>query len=487
MKKLTSFVIIFAIFCLSLNADIWMGITPREGSYGVNLASSKYCSNMGKEGAGGEAEGNDPQNKNYYVEPPLGNVKNGEYTDANIIAIGSINNEGDHRNTESHTMEVRITCSNDELAFVSESNPTYKRPFELWLFKTQTVNDDYLWSEPRETFSYEKLEIGKTATLKTIPTDRPVIGDVGTSFAHFNLVLVLPGEFDSEGKLLYDKDGRGKIPYPLINADDYTAYVTITLSSTTAVNSPQTITIPFSGYFNGVSSSEEAKRDDAINVTVNRMPAATNLDIETLSDPDKEEQRVHVADIKMLYFWNDALDEKTGLPLYDSPASDSIRMFFSASNDPFYSNRNGFELVHSSVDIASIHNPYNSIGYRIEANSYTVTAPEDKSNWIYHNTNGDTSIGSPTLRAFTGEDKITDVTDRKLSNEVVTPGAFIYPEIHGARSSQDDFDRYYSYWESPVYLVMDKRQVDNMFAGRYTSTVYFHVVADEQRKPYTGG
>ena len=478
MKKLPSFVIIFTIFCFSLNADVWMGITPREGSYGVNLASNRYHASDDK------AISADNTEDDYYQGVSLNEVADGHYTDENIIAIGSLNDQTDDLGGKTpKTMNISISCSNGDFCFVSESNPTYKRPFELMLFYTKHEEKFRLFGDNEiiETHGYYKID---STTKFPIPLSTP-----GTdadsfyldSFVHFNLVLVLPGTFNSDGSLNYNGT------HPLINADDYTAYVTITLESPVADNHIQMITIPFSGFFNGVSSSQEAKRDDAINVTVNRLPAATNLDIETLSDPDKEEQRVHVADIKMLYFWNDALDEKTGRPLYDPPASDSIRMFFSASNDPFYSNRNGFELVHSSVDIASIHNPYNSIGYRIEANSYTVTAPEDKSNWIYHNTNGDTSIGSPTLRAFTGEDKIIDVTDRTLSNEVVTPGVFIYPEIHRARSSQNDFDRYYSYWESPVYLVMDKRQVDNMFAGRYTSTVYFHVVADEQRKPYTGG
>lgn len=450
MKRITLFIAILSLFSTSLFADIWMGITPREGSVGVNLASDKYRSDEGK--------ADSAENTDYFFDETatLSTVQDGKYVNDNIIAIGSLNNEDLVTGIgTAHSMNVNIRCSNGELCFVSESNPTYKRPFELIVFYTETGNDT--------SYGYRRI----LSDNVNIPLTSPATFWAGQSFVHFDLVLVLPGEFDSNGNLNY-----GNATYPLINADDYTAYVTITLTSSDANNSPQVITIPFSGYFNGVSNKDDGRRSDAINVTIDRKAAAANLDIQSLSNPDTGDTEVYVADVKMMCFWNQT-----------QPSNNSVKMFFSASNDPFHSNDNGFQLVHSSVDYSSVRNDYNSIGYKIKAESYDTS-----DNMIYHQTDGDFDSSWDEInqnnplgtseRIFYGQESVDNESDTTL-NKAGTNGDFIYPEIHRARSSQNDTWRYYSYWESPVYLIMNKREVDNMFAGRYTSRVYFHVVAQD--------
>ena len=450
MKRITLFIAILSLFSASLFADIWMGITPREGSVGVNLASDKYRSDVGK--------ADSDENTDYFFDETatLSTVQDGKYVNDNIIAIGSLNNENLFTGIgTAHSMNVNIRCSNGELCFVSESNPTYKRPFELIVFYTETGNDT--------SYGYRRI----LSDNVNIPLTSPGTFWAGQSFVHFDLVLVLPGFFDSNGNLNY-----GNATYPLINADDYTAYVTITLTSSDADNSPQVITIPFSGYFNGVSNKDDGRRSDAINVTIDRKAAATNLDIQSLSNPDTGDTEVYVADVRMMCFWNQT-----------RPSNSAVKMFFSASNDPLHSNDNGFQLVHSSVDYSSVRNGYNSIGYKIKAESYDTS-----DNIIYHQTNGDFDSSwdeinqnnplSTSERIFYGRESVDNESDTTLNNAEVG-GDFIYPEIHRAKSSQNDSWRYYSYWESPVYLIMNKREVDNMFAGRYTSRVYFHVVAQD--------
>lgn len=455
MKKTILFIAILSIFSFSLSADVWMGITPREGAYGVNLASDSYRSDYKKNENEAENTGDD-----YYRKTSLSDVDPEFYTDDNIIAIGSLNDQDwESGGKSSVSMEVSFSCSNGEFCFVSESNPTYKRPFELIIFYTTHESGN-------EIHGYKKI---------ITPSQRESLSTPGTgfwhpddeSFVHFNLVLVLPNDFDSNGNLNY-----GGRTYPLINADDYTAYVTITLTSEDADNSPQTITIPFSGYFNGLSNKDEGRRSDAINVTIDRKAAATNLDIQSLSNPDTGDTEVYVADVRMMCFWNQT-----------QPSNSAVKMFFSASNDPLHSNDNGFQLVHSSVDYSSVRNGYNSIGYKIKAESYDTS-----DNIIYHQTNGDFDSSwdeinqnnplSTSERIFYGRESVDNESDTTLNNAEVG-GDFIYPEIHRAKSSQNDSWRYYSYWESPVYLIINKREVDNMFAGRYTSRVYFHVVAQD--------
>ena len=440
MRRLISFAIL-SLLCFSLGAvdGVWMGLTPREGAFGVNLASDRYRSNNGKND-GLTVDGTD-----YWDDVSISTVPVGYYCDQAIIAIGSINNQS--TSTSSKSMKVEISCSNTDFCFVSESNPTYRRPFELMLFYAEHNRDSI-----REK-GYKKItSTDKIAELET----RQDTGIGNHNFTHFNLVLVLP-PLDDNGELWYN----GKL-YPLINEDDYTANVTITLTCDDAKHRTQVLTIPFSGFFNGADNKDELPIGDAINISINRYPSAANLDIKALSDPSVASQELPVARINMMYFWGKKDDR---------PSLNDVKMFFSASNDATSNtNERGFEFVHSSVGYSTIHNQYNSIGYTISAksfhgNGYTINNPE--------------GLTPTENREYSGEEYLTE-GGSLVSHDASESPQFIYPTIHEAQSSMEDNPpTYYCTWESDVMLKMDKRAdtEQHMFAGRYTSTVYFHVVA----------
>ena len=454
MKRLISFAIL-SLLCFSLGAidGVWMGLTPREGAFGVNLASDKYRSNNGKK------DGLIEDGTDYWDGGSISTVPVGDYCDQAIISIGSINDKSrseyegvsDGFLKDSKTMEVEISCSNTDFCFVSESNPTYRRPFELMLF--YAVHEESSINErgyKRITSTDNKAEL-KTERMEHLGLDRSRL-----SFTHFDLVLVLP-PLDDNGELWYNNR-----LYPLINADDYTANVTITLTSGDAEPTTQVLTIPFSGFFHGADNKSELPKADAINISINRYPSAANLNIKALSDPSVASQELPVARINMMYFWGKKDDR---------PSLNDVKMFFSASNDATSNtNERGFEFVHSSVGYSTIHNQYNSIGYTISAksfhgNGYTINNPE--------------GLTPTENREYSGEEYLTE-GGSLVSHDASESPQFIYPTIHEAQSSMEDNPpTYYCTWESDVMLKMDKRAdtEQHMFAGRYTSTVYFHVVA----------
>ena len=490
MKKLIVLFTYILFCCLSLSAwshsgNVWLAITPRDGAYGVNIASTKYRSDLAS-----------VQSQNYWAGFDLSDVtSDGEYSDDNIIAVGSINDEREPVRTTSgatdyyvqysldcQSMDIEVTCSNGEFCFVSESNPTYKRPFELMVFYEKHI---------ATSSSAEKVSARGFYNVKNPPEDglstpgQTVSG--GTwgagvsaaevlSYTHFNLVLALPGEEDENGNLEYNNH-----TYPLINADDYTAVVTITLTSDNAAT--QIISIPFSGYFNGFNENVNSKHDDVVSVSINRYPAASNLDIKALSNPNDSPSSVPVAHITMMYYYGDPnRDEAT---YGNSLNPEDVKMFFSASNNPT-SGSNGFELLHSSVNYSTVHNEYNSIGYTISANTSGAVNASGELEVQYTNPSTLDSIpASGGSVSFTGSEYYDS------GSLLGGNSTFLYPTVYHAFSSfgdtaeaaYNDRNHYWQYamWESDVYLTMDKRKSEqqHMFAGRYTSTVYFHVIGPD--------
>ena len=388
-------------------------------------------------------------------------------------------------------MDVTITCSNLDFCFVSESNPIYKRPFELVLFVVyQNFRFESDWSD-WGTKNPVWENGGRVETIKieesgTIPIDRTDENGKTYDFVHFDLVLALPGTFDDNGDLLY---GNPEVRYPLIERDDYTASVTITIEAEGAINTPQTITIPFSGFYKK-GADDNLKRNDTVNVSINRLPAAANLDLKNLSNTSGPGDKVKVAEIDLMLYTDD-----------DNYGTDGVKMFFSASNDPLNGNSDGFRFVHSSVNYSTIRNGYNSLGYTISTKSY----PKGKQ--FNHGAMDDGFHGykldvNGTDVVFSGNEYIDVPSSQASLQRKGSLGAgyqldFVYPSFHKAYTFQQDYydhvweagdlnvngsndiPKYYYSWHGDVYLQFNKREVENMFAGRYTSTVYFHVIAPD--------
>ena len=225
-------------------------VAPYNGAYGVPMGSPFYT--------GGS-----------YVDKNEDDFDDSsDYSNDEIICIGSVQGlkksvwEANYGpNTE---FEVEVSCPNG-LYFVSQSNQAFRRPFELMLvFKQGLVFERSSW---RLFGGWSEYSKGKDDQIDIAVRNLSDGGDVSgdpikidawnehedslitryrnqVNSAWCDIILKLPGEILPGTDTLYVEETG--MEYPLIEADDYTALVTITFRYGDLSNS---ISIPFSGYY----------------------------------------------------------------------------------------------------------------------------------------------------------------------------------------------------------------------------------------------
>lgn len=434
MRKIIVFFAVLA--ALSSLSAATLYLAPMQGSFGVNLASSKYRADLGKDNPTGPG-----------FADLLSNVKDGEYCDESMIAGCSMENA-----SGGDVVKVTVSCPYG-FNFVSQSNSAFVRPFAIaFIIHSGSMH----MGASGATYIGTEIISGSTTNAfeKTIPD--------GDRAIWFDVVLVLPGELAEDGRSI---NIGGKL-YPLANGDDYVSTLNITIETEAATgDGPKTITtsIPFSGFFNSNDVAAEKNREAAMNISIHPTAAASNLDIKGLSASQEAKK---VADIEMYYFVGNETENIT--PILSKPP----RMFLSASNDPFLPNDEGFELLHTSVGYDTPHTSYNSIGYSVSTRSYTKEEAE-KSFSIFEG-GVDNSPKSVNL-VFTGDSYTnTDGTEYHGSS-----GGFIYPRQYEAVAFGNNDTRYtyhYFYWNDGIYVTLDPMSSDIMYSGIYRDTIYFHVI-----------
>lgn len=455
MKKLVLF--IFSIFSAFSVFAVTLEVAPYNGAYGIPIASPYY--------QGGSWD--DPE------KPTDGFDDINEYSNSEIIAVGGIQNLSESEyNSIGGELKVTVTCPNG-FYLISQSNPAFKRPFELQLIWTDARRyeqrlyytggntpvagsnwekiDDNQWKK-----DYEKDIISnegspeKSGTLRDwILEDEEPYSDTEifkyrNQFIDFwcDLILILPGEILSNSDTLLVKDGNRNIEYPLIEADDYTAIVTITFEYGDLP--PESITIPFSGYYR---RGEYDKSDDVCSLLVTPTAEAAHLSI-----PEDRGTWQTVGNLEFML--------STFRTYSTSPYTDSPVIFASSSRDPEDSTADIFRLVHESVDFNTPLTQTNSIEYEVRIRK----------------TQG---LGTSSY-VFDGTGSIDDVNTSHPGT--VSPYGIV-PKKESAKLNHTNQMDYYSY--AGVVEVMLEPGTNVMYAGRYSGTVYIHVVADV--KPATGG
>ena len=424
-RKLIAGLFLLTILIYGLSAQMYLA--PMSGSSGVNLASTKYRADIETGWVNGTPE---------WISNGDGGINavtDGKYCDRTMIAGGQ------YSGSSNQTVTVTITSSSG-FNFISQSNNAYKRPFEL-LFLVRRGS-----SHGSGTESYVQIISGLNNTFEIKTEDQNSVW--------FDVILVLPGTLSADGHSIVMDNG---IMYPLANADDYVADITIRMSLSSG-SEQRSVIIPFSGFFD--SDSSDQYRDDTMNISIQRTAAASNLNIKNLAETG---ERVPIASIEMYYFLG---TDSTGK---------NPRMFLSASNDPFTQDAEGFKLLHTSVGYDTPHTTYNSIGYQLIAYSYSESA---LTNPVAIQDGADFS--SPTIkRTFDGKSFVASDNAGALTGSET----FIYPQYYRAVSF-DDYDTdalrtYYYYWKSDIQLVMDEMTMDVMYSGMYQDTIYFHVIYEE--------
>lgn len=452
MKKLVLF--IFSIFSAFSVFAVSLEVAPYNGAYGIPIASPYY--------QGGSWD--DPE------KPTDGFDDINEYSNSELIAVGGIQNlTEDEYHTYGGELKVTVTCDNG-FYLISQSNPAFKRPFEflvVWTHQARYQQRDWdngLWgigahwgnwytpakiAQEKEVYSAVDISSDTEPFVKQSIVGWPKQNTSETQYANqtiegfwCDLVLILPGEILPNSDTLVVNDGNRSIEYPLIEADDYTAVVTITFEYGDLP--PESITIPFSGYYR---RGEYAKSDDVCSLLVTPTAEAAHLSI-----PEDRGTWQTVGNLEFML--------STFRTYSTSPHTDSPVIFASSSRDPEDNTADIFRLVHESVGFNTPLTQTNSIEYEVRIRK----------------TQG---LGTSSY-VFDGTGSIDDVNTYPPGT--VSPYGII-PEKEAAKLNHTDQMDYYSY--SGVVEVMLEPGSNVMYAGRYSGTVYIHVVADV--KQVTGG
>lgn len=432
MKK-ALLILVFIFITTMLYASATLALYPYGGAYGVNIASTYY--QRGDEW-GGHAF--NQINVDVDLKEDYGDDWNAfyrdYYSDQHIIASGGAFEIDSSQRKDSVSYTLTATCPNG-FYFRSQANPKFIRPFEI-LVIARYVNSN----NEQATISATTLsDTGQSVTI-----DWPEDSSNSDRKLWFDLVLVLP--FDREPITGTNYIESGGERYPLINADDYTALVTLTLTYTDSNGTyPETLTIPFSGYYNGNVSS--GKNNQRVSVMFTPSGNAGNLNIQ-----EHQNQEIHVGSVDLL------LDATTGNAdgIYGQNqqrhSDDYVKIFLSSSSNPNDESASTFRFVHSSITPNTMLTNYNSIGYKL-----IVTGAE---------------FGGASYHEFDGTDHLD--ANKDISNAIIPEHEFDVAYTLGASGYWREYYVYHGDISVRINPV-----VTTMLAGTYSSDVYIHVVTEE--------
>lgn len=438
MKKLSVLFILSLIMVVSLFADSAYQPTtalviPYDAIAGIPIGSNNYHSDTSGD----------------YTNDSISHKTNTSYyTGTEMIGIIMFLNSNDQVDMNG-TITVTVTCPNG-FYLVSESNPNYKRPFEIMLFDSWNKTGSKGW------------KISETESTITININDSNDTKRNAQF-HFDVVVRLPGETN------YDTDEctYNNTIYPLGNFSDYSAVVTFdvkyTPTSTSEKTLQKTVTIPFSGYYNG---------DDSLNTTTGvSMSVVLNSEAYNIDIKNKLGKTLNIGSI---YY-----SMLIGKNKHDTPYNAAI--FFSSSSDPYDKNATKFKLVKDDVGPNDPLTSINSVGFKLQVTSY-----EDNSSVIF---DGTTYFDDPTVSGSisTSESVSKDLFGQRIKEtQVLSSSEYIIPNFYSEymksyttdwRNNITSIENYlYASYSGSIDLILDDNVV-TMQSGRYVEDVYIHVMS----------
>ncbi len=481
MKKRLSILILMLLSALSFVCaeDFWIAddgpntsseykinfsFAPFTGSSGINMRSDFYPQYDVKYPDGFK-----------WVGSGLSALNKNEYCNENIVAMASVygisrwynkNLTSDTTQKEPYTMHsvdsiiLKITadCASG-FNFVSQSNPSIVRPFTLFIYPKYCVNqgiESGFTNDHNPIFQNENL-ISLTPpydnTKEIVLNGESVLTSSDLYFWNKDQANYLNIWFDVIVSLPLDENGvsqqgviaGGKL-YPLVDASDYSALVTLTLELTlrykqdngTEINEvkfTKTLPIPFSGYSSALGANEPDKSAIYINTTT----ANINL------NPNYTGRWVNIGSINYEQYLGSA-------PV--SSTDEKSKIFFSASSDPFVPNTNGFRFIHSKAGKVLTSN--NSVPFTLR---FTGTGYSSGDGSVEFDGRGYTS-SSNMMGGIEGNSILSTChNDENFAHSVV--GRVHFHSIDGDLSIMVD--------DNP----------DTMQAGTYYADVYVHVIAED--------
>lgn len=398
MKKLILIISLLFVFLTGLGALPSFVYAPYSGFAGIPIGNTHYKGGSTWAENGGEDSDD-------------------TYANAEMLALVSLYPIDSSSFNKSFT--VSVTCPNG-MYMVSMSQPTFKRPFEIYLYpvaKHATLTDN----------NPIKLSNSNPIAVYT-PGFTSTGGNVGF---WFDVVLVLPVDEDtSERKGMDTENDRlvvdGNV-YPLARTNDYSAIVTISIDFEGA-SDPISFTMPFTGYYNGSPNPHNSAAALPVALDINVYPEATNISLDIAN-------RGKWIDIGHLVF------------LLNSTKDASI--FLSSSSDPFVAG-DEFSLKKDDLSHTAQLTSVNSIGFTARL----------------ADTNGNVNLfeGNEFIPSTASYDR--SVPDNFVKLETVTT-AYFNNENHGNVS--------YKEYQAEVSIMLDS--VDTtLLSGRYEEEIYCHVL-----------
>ena len=297
----------------------------------------------------------------------------------------------------------------------------------LVMNKTVQLEDDGTYTINLE--AYAKGQVSTETVKRVIPAD---------------IVLVLPGTVNSAN----DSVTYNNVVYPLIEADDYTALVTITMEYGGQIKS---ITIPFSGFY---EKDNTVKEESVCSLLVDPYSTSAHLNIE-------QDRGKWIPVGSLDFMLSTATNTNTKNPV----------IFASSNRDPEAINADEFRLVHESATFNTPLTQTNSIGFDVRIRN--LNADGGTASYIFD--------GTATLSVADKLGNLTYGTDSG-NNQYPSSGDWggIVPAKIYSKLQHDNAEKSYYLYNGEIEVMMDPG-TNVMLEGRYTGTVYIHVIADETR------
>ena len=420
MKRLvvTTFVIILLPFSLLAADKPSFDIGPFAGFAGIPIGNNYFK---------GGVDWLQPANKENY------------YDDTEMIAM--IKLSGISKDYGNSPFTISISCPNG-MYMTSLSNPDFKRPFELYFYpKTYRFSSYDSKGNAVYVTDYDPGDIMKLSNSNPVGTFNP---NLSTSYdwkQWFDVVLVLPGTVDAENDRLIVEENGQQIIYPLIEANDYSAIITITVDFDGA-KSQGSLTLPFTGYYDGATDSTSKASENPASLAINMYPGASNINLEV----SNRGVWIPVCSLSYMYFLGNSYEKNK----YKTTRN---AIFLSSSADPLVAGDN-FVLVKDDLSYDTQLTSANSINF--EAKLVDLASGNENT------FDGTASVSTST--AF---------SDLK-SDWVLLDGAVTmvkYGAPHGDKAAV------YREYQAEMQVKLEQSDV-TLLQGKYEGEIYVHVVTE---------
>ncbi len=348
----------------------------------------------------------------------------GYYDDDEMIAM--IKLSGISAAYKSSAFTISINCPNG-MYMTSLSHPDFKRPFEIYFYpKTDGTGGT-------------TLKLSNSNPVGTFTTTKSVSG---TWNQWFDVVLVLPGTVDAENDRLIVEENGQQIIYPLIEANDYSAVVTITVDFDGA-SSQGSLTLPFTGYYEGSTASLTKSSENPASLAINMYPGASNINL----DVSNRGVWIPVCSLSYMYFLG---------KFSNNYKSTRNAIFLSSSSDPFIAG-DKFVLVKDDISHDTQLTSANSINF--EAKLVDLKTGNENS--------------------FDGTDSVLSSTtfedlEKSYPSFVLLDGAVEMVEYGGVHEKKAAVYREY---QAEMQIKLEQSDV-TLLQGKYEGEIYVHVITE---------